>query len=183
MSNGYVLEIRAGIVRAHSIKRLPESEARDPELINDMKGTPWKPHPGRLGHKIQTIIDDDVEEDEYDIRQTVIDVDEDIPGVAVPGPSSSKHRAFSALLEDMATYGATQKRRECHAIGRGWERPCAPSEACRDRVLNKLLEDGDRDGRVAAATKRIISMEDSTQEGSKEETGDVLYVELSRLIK
>ena len=49
--------------------------------------------------------------------------------------------------------------------------------------MSKLLEDCDKDGRVATATNRITSMENTPQDDDMEEGGSVLDVDLSVLIK
>ena len=46
-------------------------------LLNEMRGTLWKPHPGKAGHKIPTRIED-VEGDEEEPGEVVIDIDGEI---------------------------------------------------------------------------------------------------------
>ena len=80
-------------------------------------------------------------------------------------------------------YGATPKCRGCQAIGRAWKRPYAHSEECRSRIIEKIVENGDPDGRVAIATKKAISTDDAAYNEDQDEFGDVMEAELRLLIK
>ena len=42
------------------------------------------------------------------------------------------------------------------AIVRNWKRPFAHSSACRDKIMTKMLDDGDVGGRVQAAMARVF---------------------------
>lgn len=149
MSNGYVVGTRDGIVRAHFVKRLPDSEAWGLEFINEMMGTPWNFHAGRFGHMIPTVICEDVEGYGQDVRQTVIDVDEDVPEVTMPDTPPNKHRVFSALRDDIIKRGTTQQFRGCQAREVG--EPFAHSEERRERAMNASMEEGSKEGRETAA--------------------------------
>ena len=48
-----------GVVKCRTIKRLPEEEKWDAELINFMKGTTWQPVPGNKSDHVPVEIHDD----------------------------------------------------------------------------------------------------------------------------
>lgn len=174
-SNAYITGIRPGIGRAHSIKREPDAEAWGPEFLNEVRGTPWKPHPGRYVHKILTGIDDEVDEQEEDEREVVIDIHEEIPGVDIDTAPLSNSRVFSITMDDAAKCGATDKRRGCKSTKRNWKRPFAHLDRCRSRIMEMVLEADDEDGRAAAATKKAMQKADAEEVHMDE----VLNAELS----
>ena len=50
---------REGVVRVYSVKRQPEQDRWDGQLIKEMKGTPRQPDPNREGSAIQTRVNFD----------------------------------------------------------------------------------------------------------------------------
>ena len=82
-SNEVLIGTREGVVRAYSVKRQPEQDRWDGQLIKEMNGTPRQPDPNREGSAIQTRVNFDppspdepqesiTKKKELDIRRTRI---------------------------------------------------------------------------------------------------------------
>lgn len=129
-------------------------------MTQDIRGTPWRPIPHKTDTRIPIHISEDIESageepDEPEDHICVIN-DEEAEPVDIPQNPDPKPRVFAVKREDISKYGATDKRRGCTAIAREWKRHFAHSSACRERIMSRVLEDGDPDGRVKAATERSL---------------------------
>lgn len=120
-----------------------------------MPGTPPSFVPSKGGFEIPVSIEDDNEDEdgEKHIVNDHEDLDEDVEVAEFFG---AKSRAFSVFREDVGKYGRSDACRGCKAIGRGWKRPVAHSDSCRQRVMGKTFEEGGVEGRTANATRRAL---------------------------
>ena len=64
-----------GIICVHPIKRRPDEEAYDIDLLNSIPGIPARPVPNILGFKILTRIRGAVEEDEGNLGDSSVVID------------------------------------------------------------------------------------------------------------
>ena len=54
----------------------------------------------------------------------------------------------------------SESRRGCQGLARGCKRQFAHSDECRKRIMEEILKDGDVDGRVVNATRKMIANKD-----------------------
>ena len=113
------------------------------------------PFPSRYDRRIPTYTNADHDETDEEEKIQMIDED-DVGNVEEHEVAKVENRASSALKQDMSNYGLTDKCRGCLATERGWKHVVAHSDICRDRVMPKILEEGDRDARVEQATKKAL---------------------------
>ena len=111
----------------------------------------------------------------------MIDIDEEVPEVQAPELPAVKSLACIAIREGIARYGTTIGRRGCKAIGRNWERLFAHSQKCRERVMDRILEDGGVDGRVRVAIRNVLE-EDGEVDDSDESLAEAMEAELKSLL-
>lgn len=70
-----------------------------------------------------------------------------------------KSRASSAVREGILKHGVSDSCGGRIGMERGWGKPMAHSDSCRQRVMEAILEDRDTEGRVANATKKILEQQ------------------------
>ena len=130
-----------GVVRARSIRRLPEAERWDYTTLALIKGTPWKPVPSREGHAIPTHIHEDQnvgeesDDDEDGQRETQIDPEEEAAtkDIIHQEETEDKRKGFYITKHMIESHGATEKCKGCRAIllgRRGW----AHLPACKKQI-------------------------------------------------
>ena len=149
-------ELRRGVIKAYSIKRMPTEMCWDASTVEGVQGAPWRPAPLKRSTRTPTYIREEMQPDEEEPEEPIQGIDrEELEEPVAPQPPEPKVRAFSAPREDMMRHGATDKCRGCTAIARNWERCFAHWTTCRERIMARILEDGDKDGRMNTDTEKM----------------------------
>ena len=144
-----------GVKKGQSWARKPEDSRWDGKLLEEMKGVPWEPIPGRgmIQIKSKTVIPGESQGDEI--------LDEPLLRDMVP-------RRLKITKYDLRKYGLTVDCPGCIAANRGLV--ANHSEKCRDRVEKLILaEDPDRyDKALERIGKGIISKDEKKKEEVEE---------------
>ena len=86
--------------------------------------------------------------------------------------SAPMYKKFGFLKKDVEQIGATPKCNGCQRTGNTWTCNAAHSKRCRDRIMAKMLEEGDPQGRVAKAIERKMRRPTQAQQEKKECKGE-----------
>lgn len=103
------------------------------------------------------IIDSDSDECDFaDLEVDDVEVDEHVQ-------KTTEKISFYVTRQDIEKYGLHSEKEcaGCKAIKRVYQRPLAHSDRCRQRIMERLLADGDPDKRVEVATKKTIERQDA----------------------
>ena len=154
-SNEHLVGTREGVVKAYAIKRQPEDQRWDGELVSEMRGTPQQPDPARPGLAIPVRVHFD---------HTIADQ----PQAELPNGSRQirRMRITAAILEQ---YGFTEDCEGCRYRRAGlWEsRP--HSETCRSRI-EQAMNQNDEGRRVLEEQRQRINrrMAEQVEEAAEE---------------
>ena len=132
----------SGVFKCRTIKRLPEEEKWNAELVNFMKGTTWQPVPGRGGTELRASV-------KIAERQDVL------PGIETGTQRDQQARRMYIVKEDIKNYGYTKGCKGCNAIRCGGIAR-NHSEECRTRIEARIREEEDEptnDGGLPAAAQ------------------------------
>ena len=129
-----IIGTAAGCVKARSIKRKPEAERWDVEMMKSLRGTPWEVVPG---HKDRAL------------RCRVImdrtDRGRDVPGM--PEEPEEIIRRIYITKKDLMKYGRTEGCPGCRAsLREGESKP--HSKECRERIEKEMRKMKTADTRV-----------------------------------
>jgi len=153
-SDELIVGTKEGVFRARSVKRLTLDERKDPEFLNAIVGTPWKPVP----------TDAAAADGEIPPAMGIRVVVDPIVGPAdLPAPvgdgQGQPRRLYIRREVELARYGFTDGCAGCVAAAA--QGPPAPhSEACRARIIDEMKKDethGDAAGRVQEAEQRVAA--------------------------
>ena len=145
-SNEYIIGTNCGVIKAHSIKTMPDAICWDTGMFREMQGIPWKQVPHKNDTRIPTHISDEDESgdesnaeigDAEGIAGNVVDDEQTEVAAPIRYPEPNA-RAFAARRKDITRYGAIDKCRGCTATARDWKISFAHSLACRDRIMKQM---------------------------------------------
>lgn len=108
----------------------------------------------------------------------VIDDDEP-PNARIPEIAGSKPRAFNAFRYGKAKYGTTRNAEDAFGTSGGWKRPVPHPFECRSRIVKGMFGDGNVNGRMYTAIRKMFDASDDqaeTHESTQGETGAALMV-------
>ena len=136
--NEVLIGTKEGVVRAYDVKRRPEEERWNAEMIKNMKGTPQQPDPSKPGASIPIQVTFDKDDAEEEAK-------------AQAPKRENEFRRMRLNKEILEKYGYTEGCEGCRCQragirdekGRG--RP--HSEICRKRLMEAMEKD--EDGRKA----------------------------------
>ena len=127
-SNEAWIGTKDGVVRTYNIKRLPEGERWDGDMVQDMKGTPQKPNPTLAG-------------EEAVIEVNFPEAKEDVPGINIQEEEIRPRRTMITDRE-LAKFGYTTGCQGCTLRKQGRVAKKGHSEACRKRIEKEMEEVG-----------------------------------------
>ncbi len=122
-----------GVKLARSVKRLPEDERYSATFLNTCKGAPWDP-------KGKEEEDRQEEEPSGSAEGKEPNTEREEEQQAPPPAPEQRFRRSGVRPKDIRKYGSTANCPGCRAIERGIG-PRTHSEACRERIRKKMMED------------------------------------------
>ena len=156
-SNEYLLYDEGEVLRARDVKRLPEGERWDADLLEHIDIFPWgrEPQPQRPEQEGQPAVIFEPRPPQHDEPE----VEQDRP--VIP-------RAFNIRRTDLEKYGYTKGCRKCDCIrqkipGEGGSK--AHSEECRNRIAEEMMKDERAARRIQAAQERRQFFERRGEQG------------------
>ena len=134
----YVADENGDVIRPSSIKRLSHSQQSDPDMINKLRGVPWRPTYNSDDPEIPVVIAAEPEA-----------ADDDVPEVQRPERRQSDKRPPSLYIKnaDFIKNGYTKCCKGCNAA-RGNLRAVGHSEACRIKNEQAIARDAEDRGRL-----------------------------------
>ena len=87
---------------------------------------------------------------------------EEDSGIIYPKPRPLA-RKFFVKRNDIEKFGVTDKCNGCTRISNGWTGNAAHTDACRERIMDLIIREGDPKGRVQRATERQMKELDNAK--------------------
>ena len=150
-----IIGTAAGCVKARSIKRKPEAERWDVEMMKSLRGTPWEVVPG---HKDRAL-------------QCRVIVDRTDRGQDVPGMPAEPEEVIGIIYitkRDLIKYGRTEGCPGCRAsLREGDSKP--HNKECRERIEKEMKKEEDArykrwDNRVNERISKILEENDKKED-------------------
>ena len=147
-SNEMVIGTREGVTRCYAVKRMTDEERWNAEEVRELKGTPQKPNPQKVGLHIPT-------------RMPIVDppsgvadggaaggTEADIPPEPVPVPDPLFRRT-PITHKEVEKYGPTPGCVGCQSKTRGEVTRRGHSDRCRRRIEEAMRQDAqDKKGKL-----------------------------------
>ena len=127
-SNETIIGTTDGAIRAFAIQRQPEADRWDADRIRNIKGTPQKPNPSKLGIEIP-----------IKIRFEPTPVVSNPPVVLLRREVAPRKMKITQRLIDK--YGMTEGCQGCAYKGSGLDDHRGHSQRCRERIEKAIAED------------------------------------------
>ena len=143
-----------GCFKVSSIKRLSEQQSSNPELLEKLKGLPWKPRPNDSGDNARSSRD---AENDYDVGPAldtgpVVDEEELPPMPTVSDPVHRVHNFYIRREVELREHGYTPGCQGCDAA-REDRAPRRHSDECRKRIEEAVAAKEDESGARLALTR------------------------------
>ena len=125
------------------------------EALRSVQGIPWRfvPYDDDTGISIHISEEAAFDEEEPEEPTKIID-DEGFEEMDVPKITKPKSRLFSVNGEDIARHDIIDRYKCCIAIVKSRDGSFVHSDGYRERIMTRILKDGDTDGRMPATTER-----------------------------
>eukprot|EP00973_Karenia_brevis_P075571 10498545-Karenia_brevis.AAC.1 len=156
-----------GAIRCRAIAPLEKKKKYDKARLEEMKGTPWQPVPGKRSNRIPTQILEGSEEEEQEEQnaeeedqefkvQVEIEEDEGIPKPKRPEfeDRGDDIRGMYVRREDVNDFGPTPGCNGCRAIVNKWSSHMGHNNDCRQKMRRRLMEREEGRRRVEEADER-----------------------------
>ena len=141
-----------GVVRGVGMHRLPEADRWDAGFLATCVGTPWEV---TLGKPVGVAEEEQVQPPPMVIVR------------AEPRAEETSRRKFYITRADIVKYGATDNCKGCEDVifgPQGGRNQRGHSEACRQRIMDALMAERERD---AAIDQRMVRFEARTEGGKR----------------
>ena len=145
-----IVGTRDGVFRAGAIRRKPPDERWNATYLQELKGCPQQPVPGRDSYRMPNYVRPEL------VGGEKSDAPPSSGFTPPPFIEQPKVRGLYASRKDFDKHGPTQGCKKCRALFRGVAATMPHSAECHDRFAKLIAEDPAGAAKVARAEERLV---------------------------
>ena len=161
VTDEYIIGTAKGCVKSNNVKRVPEEDARDLEMVKAIRGQPWKLSPTmEAGTRTQDL--------PVRISMAPVVQDQALPQSVGRGADAGPRRLYIRRDVELENYGKTEGCKGCLACDLG-HKAVAHTEECRRRIEAAMTQNAEKpeDQARVRAVRRKLDEDHKVEEDAK----------------